>query len=41
MLQPVEQCPEDIVVQQGDKSSSIFFVLKGRLRVKIVNNFNN
>jgi CRP-like cAMP-binding protein len=40
MLQPVEMCPEDSVVKQGDHSHSLFFVLKGRLKVKIVNNFN-
>lgn len=42
MLQPVEQRPEDTVVKQGDYTAtpSLFFVLKGRLKVKIVNNFN-
>lgn len=41
MLEPNELCPEDIVVNQGDFSNFLFFVLKGRLKVKIVNNFNN
>lgn len=40
MLQPIEQCPEDVVIKQGDLSSSIFFCLKGRLSVQIINHFN-
>ena len=40
MLQPIEQCPEVIIIKQGDLSSSIFFCLKGRLSVHIINHFN-
>jgi hypothetical protein len=41
MLQPIQQAPEDVVIRQGDLSSSIFFCLKGRLTVQIVNHFND
>ncbi len=40
MLQPVELCPEDLVVKQGDENFSLFFVLKGKLKVSIVDRFS-
>jgi CRP-like cAMP-binding protein len=39
MLQPVELCPEETVIKQGEESQSLFFVLKGRLSVKILDHF--
>jgi hypothetical protein len=35
MLQPLERAPEEKVILQGRKTSSLFFTVKGQMKVEI------